>query len=247
MNSSKSSVTLKDTKISGCRANDDDGGAIYHDTGSLRCENTVFDSNSASDKGGAIYKNTKDQVWFLRCRFTGNTAEHDDGGAIYLDDNYLYLENCSLEGNAAHDKGGAIYLHSTGSVDMGGVMLVQNNDGAGTFDNLVLEKGAAFYDVGLAPGSQVHLRSASNGEVRLSNKKFKMGEYQMKNYLVSDNENGLYLKDVEKVDTKMMASAFSRGKAAMILGGILILFGAAYIILLMRSIPYLLCPWQCID
>ncbi len=237
MNSSKSKVTLKDTKICGCRANDDDGGAIYHDTGSLYCENTTFDSNSANDKGGAVHKNTKDQAWFLNCTFTGNMVEEDDGGAIYLDDNYLYLRGCTLTGNAAHDKGGAIYLHSSGSVDMGGVMVIRKNDGAGTFDNLVMENGSSFYDLGLEPGSEVHLRSASGGEVRMGSKdkEFKMTEYQMKNFLVSDYEGGLMLKNVEEVDTKLMASAISPGKIALIIGSILIAMGAVIIGIVSRN------------
>ena len=222
MESSKAEVTLKDTKISGCRASNDDGGAIYHDRGMLYCENVLFDSNWADDKGGAVHKNTNDQAWFSDCTFTGNQADGDDGGAIYLDDNYLYLRSCKLTGNAAHDKGGAIYLHSSGSVDMGGVMVVKNNDGAGSFDNLVMEKGATFYDLGLEPGSEVHLRSTSSGEVRLANKKYNMTEYQLNNFLVSDYEGGLMLKDVKEVDTKLMASAITPGKVALIAGMILL-------------------------
>ena len=236
MSSGKSNVTLKDTKISGCRAINDDGGAIYHDGGTLYCENVTFDSNLSKDKGGAVHKNTNDQAWFLSCTFTTNSVEKDDGGAIYLDDNYLYLKDCTFKGNAARDKGGAIYLHSSGSVDMGGVMVVENNDASGNFDNLVMEKGSTFYDVGLEPGSVVHLRSASGGEVRMASKdtKYKMTEYQMKNFLVSDYEGGLILKNVEEVDTQLMASAISPGKIALILGGIAILLGGACVALVVR-------------
>ena len=164
-------------------------------------------------------------------------VEEDDGGAIYLDDNYLYLRGCTLTGNAAHDKGGAIYLHSSGSVDMGGVMVIRKNDGAGTFDNLVMENGSSFYDLGLEPGSEVHLRSASGGEVRMGSKdkEFKMTEYQMKNFLVSDYEGGLMLKNVEEVDTKLMASAISPGKIALIIGSILIAMGAVIIGIVSRN------------
>ncbi|MBQ4362214.1 MAG: RICIN domain-containing protein, partial [Lachnospiraceae bacterium] len=227
MNSGKSELTLKNTRITGCRALSDDGGAIYQDAGLLRCENVEFDSCTARDKGGAFHKNTDDQVWFLGCTFTGNVAEKDDGGAIYLDNNYLYMRDCTLRGNAAKDRGGAIYLHSSGSIDMSGVMVVKDNDASGTFDNLVMEKGSTFYDAGLDFGSEVHLRSNSGGEVRLANTKYDITEYQMKNYLVSDYEGGLMLKNVEEVDTQLMASALSPGRLAVIIGGILIALGAA--------------------
>ena len=231
MSSSKSKVSMKNCKISGCRAVKDDGGAVYQDDGTLRCENVTFDSNLADDKGGAFHKDTDDQVWFLGCTFTGNQADGDDGGAIYLDNNYLYLRDCTLRANAAKDKGGAIYLHDSGSVDMSGVMIVKDNDGTGSFDNLVLEKGATFYDLGLEPGSEVHLRSTSGGEVRLANKNHDISDYQVKNFLVSDAGNGLMLKNVKTVNTSLMASAMSSGKIALIIGGILILIGGTVMFL----------------
>ncbi len=227
MSSSKSNVELKDCKIVGCRANGDDGGGIYQETGTLRCENVTFDSNTAKDKGGAFHKNTKDQVWLLGCTFTGNSAEGDDGGAIYLDDNYLYMRSCTLKGNSAKDKGGAIYLNDSGSIDLSGVMVIKDNSGTGSHDNLVLEKGATFYDQGLEPGSEVHLRSGSNGEVRMANKKYDITDYQVKNFLVSDYEGGLMLKNVKTVNTSLMASAMSPGRIALMIGCILIAIGGA--------------------
>ena len=231
MSSSKSKVVIQGGKISGCCAIDDDGGAIYQNDGILRCENVTFDSNLAEDKGGAFHKNTDDQVWFLGCTFIGNQASGDDGGAIYLDNNYLYLRDCTLRANAAKDKGGAIYLHDSGSVDMGGVMVIKDNDGTGSYDNLVLEKGATFYDLGLESGSEVHLRSTSSGEVRLANKNHDISNYQVKNFLVSDAGKGLVLKDVKTVDTSLMASAMSPGKIALIIGGILVLIGGVIMFL----------------
>ena len=222
MISGKSKTTLIDTKISGCRVSQDEGGAIYHRSGELYCENTIFDSNTAGKCGGAVYKNTNDQAWFIGCSFTANQAENKTGGAIEVDDNYLYMRDCTLTGNAARDKGGAIYLNDSGSVDMGGVMVVRNNDGTGNYDNLVMEKGATFYDLGLEPGSEVHLRSTSSGKVRLANKDYKVTEYQMKNFLVGDYSGGLVLDDVKDVDTQLMASAITPGKVALIIGGLLI-------------------------
>ena len=231
MSSSKSQVILKDCTISGCRAMNDDGGGIYQNSGTLRCENVKFDSNYADDKGGAVHKNTNDQVWFLDCVFTGNKAEGDDGGAVYLDNNYLYMRSCTLKANTAKDKGGAIYLNDSGSIDMGGVMVVKDNNGSGSYDNLVLEKGATFYDLGLESGSEVHLRSTSGGEVRLANKNYDISDYQVKNFLISDAGNGLMLKNVKTVNTSLMASAMSPGRIAMMIGCILAAVGGAIMLI----------------
>ncbi len=227
MNSDNAEVTLIDTVIKGCRATDDEGGAIYQDDGDLYCENTTFDCNLTDDRGGAVYINTDNPSSFVNCLFKGNQCENDDGGAIYLDDDNLYMCGCTLTGNACSDEGGAIYLSKNSSIDLAGKMVIRNNDGTGTWDNLVLGKNAYLYDAGLEPGSEVHLRSTSNGETEMSESGYEISEYQMKNYLVSDYSGGLKLTDTKNLSTKLEASAFSSGKAAVIIGGILIILAGA--------------------
>ena len=171
--------------------------------------------------------NTDDPTWFVNCEFLRNVAD-DDGGAIYLDNNHLYLDGCTVTGNASKDKGGGLYLESSGSIDVCGKMTIKDNDGAGSMDNLVMEKGAWLYDQGMAYGSCVHLRSTSDGEVALASEGYQTSEYQMKNFLVSD-AGKLKLVDEKIVSTKLQASAMSRGKLALIIGSILIVLGGLYV------------------
>ena len=211
----------------GCSAPSDDGGAIWQNNGELYCENIKFIDNKCEDLGGAVMINTDDPTWFVNCEFLRNVAD-DDGGAIYLDNNHLYMDGCTVTGNASKDKGGGLYLESSGSIDVCGKMTIKDNDGAGSMDNLVMEKGAWLYDQGMAYGSCVHLRSTSDGEVALASEGYQTSEYQMKNFLVSD-AGKLKLVDEKIVSTKLQASAMSRGKLALIIGSILIVLGGLYV------------------
>ena len=123
----------------GCSAPSDDGGAIWQNNGELYCENIKFIDNKCEDLGGAVMINTDDPTWFVNCEFTRNVAD-DDGGAIYLDKNHLYMDGCTVTNNASKDKGGGLYLESSGSIDVCGKMTIKDNDGAGSMDNLVMEK-----------------------------------------------------------------------------------------------------------
>ena len=220
-------VTWTGGSASGCSADSDDGGAIWQNNGELYCEDVKFTDNSCENLGGAVMINTDDMTWFIGCEFLRNTAG-DDGGAIYLDDNHLYMEDCQMIANACKGKGGAAYLNSSGSIDMCGRMVIKNNDGMDTMDNLVMEKGAWVYDQGLTDGSEVHLRCEKTGEQPLAVEGDLTSEYQLKNYLVADTPGGLKLTDEKTLSSKLLASAFSPGKIALIIGGVIIIAAAAY-------------------
>ena len=220
-------TTWKGGSAAGCSAESDDGGAIWQNKGELYCEGVSFADNSCENLGGAVLINTDDMTWFVDCEFLRNTAgEH--GGAIYLDDNHLYMEDCSMMANACKEKGGAIYLNSSGSIDMCGKMVIKGNDGTDTMDNLVMENGAWIYDQGLEAGSEVHLRSDKNGEQALAAADDLTSEYQMKKYLVADTPGGLKLTDEKTLSSKLMASAVSPGKIALILGSLIIIATGVY-------------------
>ena len=204
--------------IKSCRAEEDDGGGFYQDEGKVYMENIRFDSNYSEDNGGAFYSNTDDGTWFIGCDFAQNRAD-DHGGAVYLDNNYLYLEDCTVTSNTSGKIGGALYIDSAGSVDVCGKVIIRNNDGTGSMDNLVLESGAFIYDHGLEPGSEIHLRSESNGDVKIGNNL--TSEWQMEQCFVADY-GSLQLTDTTQVDTQMRASVFSHGIAVLIAGAVLI-------------------------
>ena len=249
INNKNSSLKLIDTDLLACKANDDEGGAIYQDNGNiyykggnvrncfaygddaggiyqndgeLYVKNISFERNEAKDSGGAAYIQTDDVTNFIGCTFTGNTCQ-DDGGAVYLHDDNLYMEDCTAMGNASKDKGGAVYLKSGSSLDLCGITVFKDNDGTGNWDNLVLENKSYLYDQGLEAGSLVRLRSEKAGKVQIMADGTSISEYQVKNFLKSDSDDGLSLKDVKTVSTKLEASAFTQGIFAIIIGAILII------------------------
>ncbi|MBR0469917.1 MAG: RICIN domain-containing protein [Clostridia bacterium] len=209
--------------IKSCRAEEDDGGGFYQDEGKVYMENVRFDSNYSEDNGGAFYSNTDDGTWFIGCDFAKNRAD-DHGGAVYLDNNYLYLEDCTVTSNTSGKIGGGLYIDSAGSVDVYGKVIIRNNDGTGTMDNLVLESGAFIYDHGLFPGSEIHLRSESNGDVKIGNNL--TSEWQMFQYFRPDYGH-LDLVDTETLNTELRASTFNKGKTAMVVGIAVIIIAIA--------------------
>lgn len=86
-------------------------------------------------------------------------------------------------------------------------------------DNLLLEKGALIFDSGLEPGSEIHLRSDSDGSVKLGGSL--TSEYQMNQYFRADYGK-LELTDTKTVDTDLKASVFSGGFTALIIGAVII-------------------------
>jgi predicted outer membrane repeat protein len=209
--------------IKSCRAEEDDGGGFYQDEGKVYMENVRFDSNYSEDNGGAFYSNTDDGTWFIGCDFDKNRAD-DHGGAVYLDNNYLYLEDCTVTSNTSGKIGGGLYIDSAGSVDVYGKVIIKNNDGTGTMDNLVLESGAFIYDHGLFPGSEIHLRSESNSDVKIGNNL--TSEWQMFQYFLPDYGH-LELVDTQDLNTELRASTFNQGKTAMVVGIAVIIIAIA--------------------
>ena len=130
------------------------------------------------------------------------------------------MQDCSVTANSSGDEGGGLYIDSAGSIDVAGVTVIKNNDGTGSFDNLVLEDGAYIFDHGLEPDSEIHLRSESGGNVRLGNNLTSI--YQLEEYFIADYGR-LELTDTEDQDTQLRASVFSDGKAVFIIGTIMII------------------------
>lgn len=119
------------------------GGAVYFDGGSDDVfeiaeyqNNTIFEDNKASDKGGAIYNNDSDIV-FNNGRFISNVTKND-GGALYLDDGKVTLNNTVFEKNKTeYNSGGAIYIND-GDLNINGATF-RNNAAAS-------EGGAILFD-----------------------------------------------------------------------------------------------------
>ena len=205
-------------QIKNCRSESHKGGAIYQGKGELYCEDVTFSNNTAKNRGGALYSAAEEETWMIRCSFAGNSAQ-EHGGAIYMERTGLYFEDTSVTGNASAKQGGGIYLDSPASIDVYGKVIIRENDGSGTMDNLVLNGDAKFYDEGLMPGSEIRLRSTSDSEVALSNsdENYLISDYHLDQYLKSDH-NGLKLTEQKMRDTSLSASAFSGSRVVILIG-----------------------------
>ena len=206
-------------RIANCSANDDNGGGYYQNNGKLYMQNVNFEENHSGKNGGALYSDAKEGLWLIGCTMQQNSAQ-DCGGAIYNNANNMYLEDCSVISNASGKEGGGIYLDSSGTIGVAGKVVIRSNDGTGSFDNLVMEKGALLYNHGLQPGSEIHLRSESDGDVKLGGSL--MSEYQMNQYFRADYGR-LELTETQTVNTELRASVFSEGKMVLIIGPLLAL------------------------
>lgn len=223
--------------VQNCRSEDDSGGALYQKSGKgrgLLCQNVSFKYNEAKKKGGAVYADSEDVNWFIGCTFENNKCG-DDGGAICLaEKDHLYLENCTVTANAAGDQGGGITVGSGATVDVFGKVVVKNNDGNDTYNNLVLGENALLYDQGLEPGSEIRLRSVKSGEARLSDEEARYRiNAQHRQYLIGDGVD-LDLRDTEEVRSGLTASGFTGGAAAIVIGAVLFLAALAAGAVLLR-------------
>lgn len=207
--------------IKNCRAGKDHGGGFYQNNGKAYFENVNFDGNYSKNNGGAYYCDTADGLWFIGCKMTGNRADNH-GGAVYTTEKHIYMENCTVVSNAAGGVAGGIYIDE--EISMAGVMVIRSNDGKDSKDNLVLCKGALLYNLGLEPGSDIHLRSEADGEVKMGGSL--MSEYQLNKYFHADY-GSLSLAETQTVDTSLRASAFSGGTMALIIGSAVIFIALA--------------------
>ena len=217
-------------RIANCSAGEY-GGSFYQRYGKVYMQNVSFEENSTEYDGGAFYLDAGDGLWLVGCSMVRNKAGNN-GGAIYNNGKNMYLEDCSVYSNASRYDGGGIYLESPGSIGVAGKVVIRNSDGSGSMDNLVMEKGALLYNYGLEPGSEIHLRSYSDGNVTLGGSM--MSEYQLNQYFHADYGR-LELAETQTVNTELRASIFSGGKAVLIIAPVLALVVIAATVIYQRT------------
>ncbi|MBP5208228.1 MAG: right-handed parallel beta-helix repeat-containing protein, partial [Clostridia bacterium] len=205
--------------IKNCHTGDDDGGGFYVNNDKVFMQNVLFDGNSAHDNGGAFCSDSDDGAWFIGCTFQRNNAE-DLGGAVYVDNDNIYMEDCTVVSNSSGDEGGGIYIAGSSTIGVAGVVVIRSSDGTGSHDNLVLGNNAYIYNHGLQPGSEIRLRSDSDGSVKLGGGL--MSEYQLNQYFRADYGK-LELTETQTVNTELRASVFSEGNTALIIGALLLI------------------------
>ncbi len=130
-NATHYNVTLKNLKIFNCYTIGN-GGAIYTNTGTLTCENVIFDANKTimnstppatvlDRTGAAIHINNSKGASFKNCVFSNNEASK--AGAVYVNEwavgtstapNVMKFEGCAFVGNVAKESfgGSALFIRS---------------------------------------------------------------------------------------------------------------------------------------
>ena len=102
-------------------------GVTFKNQGDFKAENVIFKNSIGqsldeydNSYGGSIYTSyrlddsTKHTISLKDCQFINNTAEY--GGAIYFDEGYMEIDNCSFVNNHAFNYGGAIAISNSDKV-----------------------------------------------------------------------------------------------------------------------------------
>ena len=124
-------LTLKNLKlINGYSGNNNGGAVINTSTGTLNCENVVFDGNKtgmntvftgANKTGGAIHFDNATGSTFKNCVFSNNQASKT--GAFYINawaaNSTILFEGCAFLGNTAKETfgGSAVFIRANTSAN----------------------------------------------------------------------------------------------------------------------------------
>ncbi|MCA9754907.1 MAG: right-handed parallel beta-helix repeat-containing protein [Candidatus Eisenbacteria bacterium] len=142
------------------------GGAVHIAEGaSLVVDNVVFDSNHATDHGGAIYLGRAATLDVTSSLFLHNSTPitASSGGAIRCDSlSVLTIQGCRFEGNYA-EKGGAVYVRNNvasildsefvlNEADLGAAVYARAEcsvaiERSDFFGNTALSRGGGFYAI----------------------------------------------------------------------------------------------------
>ena len=106
-------VTIMDSSFTDNTAEDEDGGAVWHYNGNISISGSSFTDSWAEDDGGAVWHFDGD-LTCLNSTFESNYLRDEDGGAIWHRDGNLTIEECDFTENSAEDDGGAIWAWPQG-------------------------------------------------------------------------------------------------------------------------------------
>ena len=148
----------------------DDSGAGIQNRGNLSVFNCIFESNVATDRGGAIYNGNMASLYVSNCVFESNssTGEYGEGGGLYIFGNATIL-NSTFVNNGVHDRGGGLQVDMFGAAVVNGCTFVGNSaigrqgQGGGIYNfgtlavtnctlsgNIANDSGGALHNDGLA-------------------------------------------------------------------------------------------------
>ncbi len=258
--SSDAQLTIQNAVFEGNYA-EDNGGAIYADDGSCTISNSSFYSNSSLEEGGALFTDGENKSTFTECIFERNDSTGDDGGAVYCDANGgLYLNSCRMNYNHAYSDGGALYVNddkvfviggnyqyntaegngggiyvdSMYDINVAGKLVIKDNTCNGKENDLCLQDGKAstayLYCGGLYEGSSIWLSSTSTGS-RLALKS--VDKFQYNNYFHYDSG---YKADADKTISTRLSSDDIRAEASILGQGNVLVIVICVVIIIVLSV-----------
>ncbi len=135
---------------------DGSGGAIFI-RGELNVSGSIFENNTASNDGGAIYARPTDRsATITNSEFNNNTTTKGDGGAIYSISD-LTVNGATFDRNTAGNSGGAVYARGITNMTISSAqdLIFQNNtatngDGGAIYGNAALTVTGAIFHTNIA-------------------------------------------------------------------------------------------------
>ncbi len=101
---------------------DSDGGAIYHNSGTLTLadctlSNSYIVSTQNGGRGGAVFNKSGATLSLVRCTLFGNLADRGLGGAVYNEGTFT-ATNCTFFNNTALNGGGIVSRFNGGTATL---------------------------------------------------------------------------------------------------------------------------------
>ena len=208
------------------------GGAVWignSDNSSGEFRECKFTGNSASLNGGGVYVQGKGTVTLFSCIMKNQHADNGKGGAIYagdLDKSLIGLTDVNITENNAKE-GGAVYANKA-AIGLKGLCKIKyntnGNNGGGNYAlcNILLSKDSYISNPGLYKGSEIYVTAEGKTLAK------EISEYQTR-YIMLENGKTASFNTEKTVDTPIVASLFSNGKALIVIfpAVTLIIVGAA--------------------
>lgn len=208
-------VTLQNAVCTG------NGGAVRLTGGTANLNGCVFSYNSAADGGAVATAASGCRIYAENATFLSCTATQN-GGALYSENNNVFLTSCTFEKNAAQN-GGAVYLTKGNVTEIKGCSFTENtaeNQGGGAWLN-----GKTQF---LAPENTFIANSAKSGggifvQSENSNRTVTAGHIRMENN-EAERGGGIYAAGYLQAGTNgggfsVSAADTGEGSALYIAGG----------------------------
>ena len=198
---------------------DELGGAVcLAGSASAEISESLFSLNStAEDDGGAVYCDSGSGTYLKGCRMYYNSSARN-GGALYINADRVFVVGGEYRYNTAAKHGGGIYVDSMNDINASGKLIVTDNSVNGKANDLCLQDGTAstayLYCGGFYEGSSILLCSTSTGS-RLAIKG--IDKFQYTNYIGFDegfSQDKLISSELSQDNIRAVASVIGGGDIA---------------------------------